>query len=109
LRFFDYDLGQAGNITLFTELCEKTRAEAFELIERIKRGEQVKNMETKRITKDGRRLDILLTATKLANEDGNVTAVATTERDITEQKRMEVDLKKEIDFLKGKIVELKKG
>jgi len=35
------------------------------------------------------KLDVWLTLTKLTDDDGNVVALATTERDITERKQLE--------------------
>jgi two-component system CheB/CheR fusion protein len=46
-------------------------------------------IETRRRTKDGRTLDVLLTVTVLRDDRGQAVEVATTERDITEQKRAE--------------------
>ncbi len=48
---------------------------------------------TQRRTKDGRILDVLLTVTVLRDSKGRAVEVATTERDITEQKRAELERK----------------
>jgi two-component system CheB/CheR fusion protein len=50
-------------------------------------------IETQRLTKDGRLLDVLLTVTVLRDEKGQPVEIATTERDITEQKRAERERK----------------
>lgn len=60
--------------------------EAFEFIQDIAHGKKITSFETKRITADGRILDVWLTVTALVDEKGKPTAVATTERDITDQK-----------------------
>src|SRR5207249_666828 len=44
--------------------------------------------ETQRVTRDGRILDVDLTATAYCDERGHPIGVATTERDITERKRL---------------------
>ena len=48
----------------------------------MKEGKEVKSFRTKRETKDGRILDVWLTATKLVDEKGKTTEIATTERDL---------------------------
>ena len=50
-------------------------------------------IETQRHTRGGRVLDVLLTVTVLRDDKGRPVEVATTERDITEQKRAERDLR----------------
>lgn len=48
--------------------------------------EEIPSFETQRVTKDGRILDVWLTVTKLMDDAGKITSIATTERDITERK-----------------------
>jgi PAS domain S-box-containing protein len=54
---------------------------------RLLAGETITSLETQRVTKDGRILDVWLTVTKLADDAGKVIGIASTERDITERKR----------------------
>jgi PAS domain S-box-containing protein len=56
---------------------------------RLRRNEVIQSCETQRLTKDGRIVDIWLTVSALRDAAGHATAVATTERDITERKRIE--------------------
>jgi len=50
-------------------------------------GEMVRNHETKRITKDKREIDVLLTISPLRDGAGTATAFSVTARDITQQKQ----------------------
>ena len=50
-------------------------------------------IETQRHTRGGRVLDVLVTVTVLRDDEGRPVEVATTERDITEQKRAERELR----------------
>ena len=75
-------------------VAEPDREAALTLIQRIKQGEIVKSFELRRVTKDGRILDVWLTTTLLTDEKGQPVAIATTERDITERKQAEETLKK---------------
>lgn len=64
--------------------------------EHLRRGERVDTWEAQRRTKDGRILDVSVTATALKDETGRPVAIAKTERDITEQKRAHALLEYEI-------------
>lgn len=52
------------------------------------------SLEVKRRAKDGRLLDVWLTITKLVDDTGDAFPVATTERDVTERKRAEGELRR---------------
>ncbi|MBS3765842.1 PAS domain-containing protein [Candidatus Bipolaricaulota bacterium] len=73
------------------------------LLEEARSGELPESLETKRVTKEGRVLDIWLTMTALTDESGEVYAVATTERDISDFKQKEKTYKEEISELKSKL------
>ena len=68
------------------------REAALTLIQKIKQGEIVKSFELRRVTKDGRVLDVWITATVLTDDKGEPVAIATTERDITDRKLKEEEL-----------------
>ena len=65
------------------------RSELPELHERVGRGERIERLETTRVRKDGRRIDIALTVSPIRDEFGAVTGVSTIARDISEQKAAE--------------------
>src|SRR5690606_5693067 len=62
------------------------------ILEKIRAGERVSNLETVRIAKDGRALDISLSVSPILDEQGTVVGVAKVARDITERKRLEREL-----------------
>jgi len=64
--------------------------------ERLLRGERVVPWEAQRRTKDGRVLDVYVSATTLRDEEGHPVAVATTERDVTEQRQTRLRLEDDI-------------
>jgi len=64
-------------------------AEQKEFTRRLIGGEVVTSFETQRVTKEGNILDVWLTVTKLVDDTGKPIGTASTERDITEQKRKE--------------------
>jgi PAS domain S-box-containing protein len=81
-------------------VAESDRGAALTLIEKIKQGDIVKSFELRRLTKDGRVLDVWLTTTLLRDEKGQPVAIATTERDITERKRAEKALNDKVEDLR---------
>ena len=88
-RMYGYSEDEALGMNIAKIVPADKRQENLDLVEKIKTGELVESFETQRLTKDGCVLDVWLTFTKLVDDKGNVVAVATTERDITERKRLQ--------------------
>jgi two-component system, chemotaxis family, CheB/CheR fusion protein len=78
-------------------ICETVppnkRQEMLNFVKNAAIGNVIESFVTKRITKDGRTIDVWLVATKLIDDEGNPYALATTERDITSIKKNEDALK----------------
>jgi PAS domain S-box-containing protein len=64
------------------------RREIADIIERIKSGENVNHFETVRRTKDGREINVSLTASALKDETGALIGASIVARDITERKQI---------------------
>jgi two-component system sensor kinase FixL len=60
-----------------------------EILDRIRSGHRVAHQETRRLTKDGRVLDISLTVSPIEDSAGLIVGASTIARDITERKRIE--------------------
>lgn len=67
----------------------------------FRQGETSTTFEAQRISKSGRLLDILMTASILTDDDGGTTSLATTEKDITHIKEELRTKEKEVKKLKG--------
>lgn len=93
-KMYGYSEAEALKMNIETIIPEDRKSEERKLIDQLKTGSHVDSLETRRLTKDGRILDVWLTITKLMDDSGNVGAVATTERDVTEQKRTTEELRK---------------
>ena len=65
------------------------KPESSHILERIKQGENMDHLETARVTRDGRRIDVSLTISAIKNEHGAIIGASTIARDITERKRAE--------------------
>jgi PAS domain S-box-containing protein len=90
---YGYSKDEALGMDILKIVPEDKKQETLDVIGKIKMTETVGSFETKRLAKDGRVLDVWLTVTKLVDDGGNVVALATTERDITEKKRLEERLR----------------
>jgi PAS domain S-box-containing protein len=90
---YGYRKDEALGMDVLKIVPEDKKQETLDVIGKIKTNETMQSFETKRLTKDGRILDVWLTATKLVDDKGNAVALATTERDITEKKRLEEKLR----------------
>jgi two-component system sensor histidine kinase EvgS len=96
---YGYTEAEALQMNVRDIVAESDRGAAEDLIQKVKLGDIVKSFELKRITKDGRTIDVWLTKTLLTDENGNPVAIATTERDITERKLAETALKDKVKDL----------
>ena len=63
--------------------------EENQILEKIKRGESVEHFETRRQTKDGRLIDVSVTASPIKDASGKVIGASKVARDITERKQAE--------------------
>ncbi|MGH8323157.1 MAG: PAS domain-containing hybrid sensor histidine kinase/response regulator, partial [Steroidobacteraceae bacterium] len=90
-RLFGYT---ADEMIGHTSLRLDPSQEQHDILEKINRGESVRQHETVRLTKDGRRLDVSLSATAMRDDTGQIVGVATVARDITEAKRAEAAIQR---------------
>jgi two-component system, cell cycle sensor histidine kinase and response regulator CckA len=66
--------------------------ELLQIINRIKRGENIDHYETARVTKDGRQINVSLAVSPIKDEAGSITGASMISRDITEKKHLEEQL-----------------
>lgn len=82
---YGYSEDEALSMNIVDTVPAEYQEEARGFLASLKSGKLVPNLETKRKTKDGRIVDVWLTNTKLTDDKGKLTGIATTERDISEQ------------------------
>ena len=102
-QIYGYSEAEALTKNIVDTVPTEYQKEALGFLASLKRGELVPTLETKRKTKDGRIVDVWLTNTKLTDDKGNLTGIATTERDISERKQSEVTLRekfRELEYLR---------
>jgi two-component system CheB/CheR fusion protein len=93
VKMYGYSEDEALRMNVAALVPTEGESQIHAVLESVKRGQDIASLEVKRRTKDGRILDVWLTATRLVDEDGRPIAVATTERDMTERNRAERQLR----------------
>lgn len=91
-RVFGWTLDEKKGQTL-DFVPEENVAETQETVQRMLREEQAVSLDTRRLTKDGRVLDILASATTFKGADGKMAGSIVTLRDITEKREIETALR----------------
>jgi len=94
VKMYGYSEDEALKMNIRDLLPEDKRKEALAFIRKLQK-ENLESFETQRITNDGKRLNVWLTVTRLVDDDGKPTAMATTERDITDFKRERESVEKD--------------
>ena len=82
-KLYGYTEEEALKMNITDIVPGKYSGDAASLIKRIKEGEKIKSFKTRRITKDGKPIDVWLTATALVDDTGKPVELATTERDLS--------------------------
>ncbi len=86
---YGYGAGEAVGMSARMLVPSDQHWELEQFAERFASGEGVESVETRRLTKDGRVINVWLSVTALVDGSGGLEAIATTERDITPVKRAE--------------------
>ena len=79
-RIFGWSEAEALAMNNRERIPEELRDEALAKMQQLSRAEVLEPWHTRMLTKDGRALEVWLTATAMVNKSGQVYAIATTER-----------------------------
>ena len=91
-RIYGYSEEEAMKMNIDRIIPDHKQNEVMSLTERLLKGETIEFFETQRLTKNNRLLDISLTSTVLHDDNKKPFAITTTERDITERRRLEKEI-----------------
>lgn len=80
-RMYGWSCKEAVELDVQMRIPEHLREKALQDMQKLCRAEVLEPYQTQRLTKDGRIIGVWLTATALVNKDGDVYAIATTERE----------------------------
>ena len=83
-RMYGWSEQQALKMAIFDMIPADRRAEALESVKRLSHAGALAPFRMQRLAKDGRIVEVWVSATPLVNEAGKVYAIATTERNATE-------------------------
>lgn len=88
-RLYGYAAAEVVGNTMLALVPAELADEERELNARVARGDRVDVLETVRVHKDGRRLDISLVASPIQKDGGEIVGISTIARDISQRRRDE--------------------
>ncbi|WP_310571837.1 PAS domain S-box protein [Gemmatimonas sp.] len=88
-KIFGYAAEEMVGMSITRLIPLDRQSEEDRLIASVSRGESVEHFETLRVTKDGRLIDVSVTASPIRNANGTVIGVSTFTRDISDRKKLE--------------------
>jgi PAS domain S-box-containing protein len=91
-RIFGYSREEAVGKPITIIIPDDRLDEERDVLARLRRGEKIDHFETIRRTKDGRRINILLTVSPVRDASGKIIGASKTARDITETKLQRAQL-----------------
>jgi PAS domain S-box-containing protein len=91
-RIFGYTPSELIGQSIRILVPPDRQSEEDEILRRIRNGERVDHLETVRLTKDGRQINISLTASPVRGPSGAIIGISKVARDITQRKRAEAAL-----------------
>jgi PAS domain S-box-containing protein len=92
-RIYGYSDAEAIGQPMTILLTPERRNEEAEILERLRRGEQVNHFETTRLRKGGDTIHVSITISPVRGSDGRILGASHVARDITERKRFEQQLR----------------
>ena len=92
-KLFGYSEAEAVGQPLTLIIPADLHHEERTILRRLRAGERLEHFETRRITRDGRLLDVSLTISPVRNSAGTIVGASKILRDITENKRMDMALR----------------
>ena len=88
-KLFGYTENEMIGQSIMKLIPKDREGEESEIISKLKKGEKIDHFETKRITREGKLLDISLTISPIRNSNGTVIGASKIARDITDRKKSE--------------------
>ena len=105
-KIFGYSASEMVGSSIMRLIPDDRRDEENQILDKIRCGESVEHFETLRQTKDGRLIDVSVTASPIKDADGKPIGVSKVARDITERKRAERRLAELAQELSNRAAEL---
>ncbi|MEN3975279.1 PAS domain S-box protein [Emcibacter sp. SYSU 3D8] len=93
-RLFGYKAHEIVGSSVLALIPPSHRDEEVAVLRRIRRGERIDNFTTTRLTRDGRTIDVSITASPVKSPDGQMIGASIIARDITAQIAHERELER---------------
>jgi PAS domain S-box-containing protein len=103
-RLFGYSEEEAVGQPITIIIPPELRDEEKEILRRLRAGERIEHHETRRITRDGRYLDVSLTISPVRDAEGTIVGASKILRDVTESKQAHKALGESEQRLAGEVV-----
>ena len=85
-RIYGYTESEALQMKIWNIVPDYLQPETHEMVSTILTGERIEMLETKRVTKHGKLMDVLFSAAVISDPGGPNNSIVITERDVTQQK-----------------------
>jgi PAS domain S-box-containing protein len=92
-RMFGYKKSEAIGQQIAIIVPPELRHEENEILRRLRAGQRIDHYEAQRVTKDGKTIDVLITASLVRDAAGRMIGASGVIRDISERKRAEASLR----------------
>ena len=92
-RLFGYSEEEAVGQPITIIIPPELHHEEQDILSRLRAGERIEHRETRRITRDGRYLDVSLTISPVRDAEGALIGASKILRDVTERRRSEMALR----------------
>lgn len=86
-RIFGYTPTEIVGQSILKLIPPDRQAEEQSILKQLRKGQRVDHFETKRLTKDGRLIDVSLTISPVRDKTGTIIGLSKIARDITDQKQ----------------------
>lgn len=93
-KLFGYSASEMVGASIVRLIPADRRDEENQILAKLKRGESVEHFETLRQTKDGRLINVSVTASPIKDGNGKVIGVSKVARDITDRKQAEENIRR---------------
>ena len=100
-RLFGYRAEEAIGQSITPMLPPEWIQEEEQILERVRCGQRVEHLETVRLTKDGKRIDVSVTVSLVKDQNGQIIGASKIVHDITDRKRAEEALRESEEWLRA--------
>ncbi|MDQ3817538.1 MAG: PAS domain S-box protein, partial [Acidobacteriota bacterium] len=94
-KMYGYTAEEMVGKSIYTIVPPDRHDELAQILERLKEGETVEHLETVRVSKDGRTINVSVTISPIKDLRGTIIGASAIARDITERKRAEAALQRQ--------------